>query len=130
VAGAVTVVALLRKRSVEGRSLAAYMCAGSRRILLPQALPILAELQVAVRDRLSDPVSFTSIPWAQQVLRRIIAKAVTTVFGFKPPKLLQLNLLVRFTARTTNYGHFGKAGLPWEQTNKIVALSRRGKIIF
>jgi S-adenosylmethionine synthetase len=23
---------------------------------------------------------------------------------------------------TTNYGHFGKKGLPWEETNKVAAL--------
>jgi len=52
-----------------------------------------------------------------------IARAVTKVFGFKPAEIItQLNLLRPIYRQTTNYGHFGKAGLPWEQTNKIAAL--------
>ena len=34
----------------------------------------------------------------------------------------QLNLLRPIYRATTNYGHFGKSGLPWEQTNKVAAL--------
>jgi S-adenosylmethionine synthetase len=52
-----------------------------------------------------------------------IAKAVTKVFGFKPADIIkQLNLLRPIYRETTNYGHFGKADLPWEQTDKVAAL--------
>jgi S-adenosylmethionine synthetase len=34
----------------------------------------------------------------------------------------QLDLLRPIYRETTNYGHFGKAGLPWEETNKVAAL--------
>ncbi len=52
-----------------------------------------------------------------------ISKAVTKVFGFKPAQIVQqLNLLRPIYRETTNYGHFGKASLPWEQTNKAAAL--------
>jgi S-adenosylmethionine synthetase len=52
-----------------------------------------------------------------------IAKAVTKVFGFKPAEIVsQLNLLRPIYRETTNNGHFGKAGLPWEQTTKVAAL--------
>jgi S-adenosylmethionine synthetase len=52
-----------------------------------------------------------------------IARAVTKIFGFKPAEIIQqLNLLRPIYRQTTNYGHFGKAGLPWEQTNKVAAL--------
>jgi S-adenosylmethionine synthetase len=52
-----------------------------------------------------------------------IARAVTKIFGFKPAEIIQqLNLLRPIYRSTTNYGHFGKAGLPWEQTNKVAAL--------
>ena len=52
-----------------------------------------------------------------------ITEAVQKVFSFKPADIVkQLNLLRPIYRETTNYGHFGKAGLPWEQTNKVAAL--------
>jgi S-adenosylmethionine synthetase len=52
-----------------------------------------------------------------------ITDAVQQVFSFKPADIVsQLNLLRPIYRQTTNYGHFGKAGLPWEQTNKASAL--------
>jgi S-adenosylmethionine synthetase len=53
-----------------------------------------------------------------------ITAAVQKVFSFKPADIVsQLNLLRPIYRETTNYGHFGKAGLPWEQTSKAAALS-------
>jgi S-adenosylmethionine synthetase len=58
-----------------------------------------------------------------------IARAVTKVFSFKPADIVgQLNLLRPIYRQTTNYGHFGKAGLPWEQTNKVAALRAAGEV--
>ncbi len=52
-----------------------------------------------------------------------ITDAVRKVFSFKPADIVsQLNLLRPIYRETTNYGHFGKAGLPWELTNKAAAL--------
>jgi S-adenosylmethionine synthetase len=52
-----------------------------------------------------------------------ITDAVKKVFNFKPAEIVaQLNLLRPIYRETTNYGHFGKAGLPWELTNKTAAL--------
>ena len=52
-----------------------------------------------------------------------ITDAVNQVFSFKPADIItQLNLLRPIYRETTNYGHFGKTGLPWEQTNKTAAL--------
>ena len=52
-----------------------------------------------------------------------ITSAVEKVFSFKPAEIVsQLNLLRPIYRQTTNYGHFGKAGLPWEQTNNAAAL--------
>jgi len=48
-----------------------------------------------------------------------IEKAVREVFSFKPADIVsQLNLLRPFYRDTTHYGHFGKAGLPWEETSR------------
>ena len=52
-----------------------------------------------------------------------ITDAVCEVFSFKPADIInQLDLLRPIYRRTTNYGHFGKAGLPWETTNKVAEL--------
>ncbi|HUR56550.1 MAG TPA: methionine adenosyltransferase [Opitutaceae bacterium] len=52
-----------------------------------------------------------------------ITAAVQKVFSFKPADIVaQLDLLRPIYRETTNYGHFGKPGLPWEQTNKADAL--------
>jgi S-adenosylmethionine synthetase len=50
---------------------------------------------------------------------------VQEVFSFKPADIVsQLNLLRPIYRQTTNYGHFGKDGLPWETTNKAAALRK------
>ncbi len=52
-----------------------------------------------------------------------ITTAVQEVFSFKPADIVaQLNLLRPIYRSTTNYGHFGKADLPWESTSKAAAL--------
>ena len=42
-------------------------------------------------------------------------------FSFKPANIIQeLDLLRPIYRQTTNYGHFGKAGLPWEKAQVAV----------
>jgi S-adenosylmethionine synthetase len=52
-----------------------------------------------------------------------ITRAVNRVFSFAPADIIdQLNLRRPIYSQTTNYGHFGKKGLTWEETNKTGAL--------
>jgi len=52
-----------------------------------------------------------------------ITAAVQKVFSFKPADIVaQLDLLRPIYRKTTNYGHFGKSGLPWESISKADAL--------
>ncbi len=52
-----------------------------------------------------------------------ITEAVEKVFSFKPADIVaQLDLLRPIYRHTTNYGHFGKHGLPWEKTGKAAEL--------
>jgi len=52
-----------------------------------------------------------------------ILAAVLKTFSFKPADIVAaLNLKRPIYRETTNYGHFGKAGLPWESTTKVAAL--------
>ena len=103
---------------------AAYMCRWVAKNIVAAGLADLAELQVAYAIGHPEPVSvYVDTMGTGRVADEKIAKAVTQVFGFKPAQIIsQLNLLRPIYRQTTNYGHFGKAGLPWEQTNKVAAL--------
>jgi len=103
---------------------AAYMCRWVAKNIVAAGLAELVELQVAYAIGYPEPVSvYVDTMGTGKVADEKIAAAVTQVFGFKPAEILrQLNLLRPIYRETTNYGHFGKAGLPWEQTNKVAAL--------
>ena len=103
---------------------AAYMARWVAKNIVASGLADLAELQVAYAIGYPDPVSvYVDTMGTGKVADEKIAKAVTKVFGFKPAEIVkQLDLLRPIYRQTTNYGHFGKTGLPWEQTNKVAAL--------
>jgi S-adenosylmethionine synthetase len=103
---------------------AAYMARWVAKNIVASGLAELAELQVAYAIGYPDPVSvYVDTMGTGKVSDEKIAKAVTKVFGFKPADIIsQLNLLRPIYRQTTNYGHFGKHGLPWEQTNRAAAL--------
>jgi len=103
---------------------AAYMARWVAKNIVAAGLAELAELQVAYAIGYPDPVSvYVDTMGTGKVADEKIARAVVKVFGFKPAEIVQqLNLLRPIYRQTTNYGHFGKAGLPWEQTNKVAAL--------
>jgi len=103
---------------------AAYMARWVAKNIVASGLADLAELQVAYAIGYPDPVSvYVDTMGTGKVSDEKIAKAVTKVFGFKPADIIrQLNLLRPIYRQTTNYGHFGKHGLPWEMTNKAAAL--------
>ncbi len=103
---------------------AAYMARWVAKNIVASGLAELAELQVAYAIGYPDPVSvYVDTMGTGKVSDEKIAKAVTKVFGFKPAEIVsQLNLLRPIYRQTTNYGHFGKHGLPWELTNKVAAL--------
>ena len=108
---------------------AAYMARWVAKTIVASGLADIAELQVAYAIGYPDPVSvYVDTMGTGKVSDEKIAKAVTQVFGFKPAEIVaQLNLLRPIYRQTTNYGHFGKAGLPWEQTNKVKALRDAAK---
>jgi S-adenosylmethionine synthetase len=103
---------------------AAYMARWVAKNIVASGLAELAELQVAYAIGYPDPVSvYVDTMGTGKISDEKIAKAVTKVFGFKPAEIVrQLDLLRPIYRQTTNYGHFGKHGLPWEQTNKVAAL--------
>lgn len=105
---------------------AAYMCRWVAKNVVAAGLADRAELQVAYAIGHPEPVSITVDTFGtSKVDEAIIEAAVTEVFDFKPAGIVsQLKLKRPIYRATTNYGHFGKEGLPWESTTKATALKR------
>ena len=103
---------------------AAYMCRWVAKNIVAAGLADICELQVAYAIGYPEPVSiWVDAMGTARVAEEKIAAAVREVFSFKPAAIVQqLELLRPIYRTTTNYGHFGKADLPWEQTNKVAAL--------
>ena len=92
--------------------------------VVASGLADIAELQLAYAIGHPNPVSvFIDTFGTGKVSDEKIVAAVQKVFSFKPADIVkQLDLLRPIYRQTTNYGHFGKKGLPWENTNKVAEL--------
>jgi S-adenosylmethionine synthetase len=91
----------------------AYFCRYVARQVVLAGIAKRAELQVAYAIGVAQPISVkvdtfgTGSPHA--------AAEFVRGFDFRPAAIIrQLDLLQPIYRRTTNYGHFGKPGLPWE----------------
>ncbi len=105
---------------------AAYMGRWVAKNIVAAGLATHAEIQFAYAIGHPQPVSVhvnTFGTAAAGLSDERITDAVTRVFSFKPADIVAaLNLLRPIYRETTNYGHFGKSGLPWESTAKAAAL--------
>jgi S-adenosylmethionine synthetase len=108
---------------------AAYMCRWVAKNVVASGLAEICELQVAYAIGYPDPVSiWVDTMGTGKLPDEAIADAVSKVFSFKPADIVrQLDLLRPLYRQTTNYGHFGKAELPWEQTNRVAELRAAAK---
>ncbi len=99
---------------------AAYMCRWVAKNVVSAGLADRVEIQLAYAIGHPEPTSITLDCFGtEKVDESKIEKAVREVFSFKPADIVsQLNLLRPFYRDTTHYGHFGKAGLPWEETSR------------
>ncbi|MCR6657201.1 MAG: methionine adenosyltransferase [Opitutus sp.] len=105
---------------------AAYMGRWVAKNIVAAGLASHAEIQFAYAIGHPHPVSVRVETFGTAKLGisdEQITAAVQKVFSFKPADIVsQLDLLRPIYRRTTNYGHFGKSGLPWEKTDKAAAL--------
>ena len=99
---------------------AAYMCRWVAKNVVSSGLADRVEIQLAYAIGHPEPTSITLDCFGtEKVEESKIEKAVREVFSFKPADIVsQLNLLRPIYRDTTHYGHFGKAGLPWEETSR------------
>ena len=103
---------------------AAYMGRWVAKNVVAAGLATKCELQAAYAIGHPHPTSLHVDTFGTATISeaKIIA-AINRVFSFKPADIIQqLNLLRPIYRATTNYGHFGKAGMPWEATDKVAAL--------
>jgi S-adenosylmethionine synthetase len=103
---------------------AAYMGRWVAKNIVAAKLAKQCEVQFAYAIGHPKPVSVYVNTFGTGVIAdELITEAIQKVFLFKPADIVkQLDLLQPFYRQTTNYGHFGKTGLPWEATTKVAAL--------
>ena len=82
------------------------------------------EVQVAYAIGVARPVSLLVETFGtEKVDPDQIAKAVDEVFDLRPAAILSdLDLRRPIYAQTAAYGHFGRDGLPWEETGRVDAI--------
>jgi S-adenosylmethionine synthetase len=99
----------------------AYYCRYIARRLVKAGLANKAELQVSYAIGRARPLSIRVDTFGTGDCAR--AEEFVADFSFKPANIIQeLDLLRPIYKTTTNYGHFGKAGLPWERSEVPVAV--------
>ena len=103
---------------------AAYMGRWVAKNIVAAKLAKQVEVQFAYAIGHPNPVSvYVNTFGTGTISDEKITAAIQKVFSFKPADIVkQLDLLRPIYRETTNYGHFGKADLPWEQTTKVAAL--------
>jgi len=93
----------------------AYFCRFVARQVVKAGLAKRAEVQVAYAIGVAQPVS-VKVDTFGTGDERAAAEYVRANFDFRPGAIVErLNLLRPIYRLTTNYGHFGKPELPWEE---------------
>jgi S-adenosylmethionine synthetase len=95
----------------------AYFCRYVARQVIGAGLAKMAEVQVGYAIGMAKPVSVKVDTFGTGNDEKA-AQYVMDSFDFRPRAIIEtLNLLRPIYRQTTNYGHFGRPGLPWEVTN-------------
>ena len=93
----------------------AYYCRYVARRIVQAGLAKRAEVQVSYAIGRAKPMSIKVDTFGTGDEARAV-KFVYDNFDFRPANIIrELDLLRPIYRQTTNYGHFGKAGLPWEK---------------
>ncbi len=93
---------------------ASYYCRWVARQVVSSGLAHRCEVRVAYAIGVADPVSVELDTFGTGDLEG--ARTMLEQFDFRPAAIIdQLGLLEPLYRRTTNYGHFGRPGLPWEE---------------
>ena len=99
----------------------AYFCRYVARQVVSNGFAKKAEIQVGYAIGMAKPVSVKVDTFGTGDEDKA-AKYVMDSFDFRPRAIIDtLNLLRPIYRKTTNYGHFGRTGLPWEEPVAVAA---------
>jgi S-adenosylmethionine synthetase len=102
----------------------AYFCRFVARQVVAAGIAKKAEIQVGYAIGMAKPVS-VKVDTFGTGDERAAAEFVMNAFDFRPRMIIErLNLLRPIYRQTTNYGHFGRPGLPWETVEKAAAVAK------
>src|SRR6187402_221815 len=102
----------------------AYFCRYVAKQVVAAGLAKKAEIQVGYAIGMAKPVS-VKVDTFGTGDERAAADFVMNAFDFRPRAIIdKLNLLRPIYRQSTNYGHFGRPGLPWEVVEKAAAVAK------
>jgi S-adenosylmethionine synthetase len=102
----------------------AYFCRFVAKQVVASGLAKKAEIQVGYAIGMAKPVS-VKVDTFGTGDEHAAAEFVSNAFDFRPRAIIErLDLLRPIYRSTTNYGHFGRPGLPWETVEKTAAVAR------
>jgi S-adenosylmethionine synthetase len=102
----------------------AYFCRYVAKQVVASGFAKKAEIQVGYAIGMAKPVS-VKVDTFGTGDERAAADFVMNNFDFRPRAIIEkLNLLRPLYRQTTNYGHFGRTGLPWEAVEKAAAVAK------
>jgi S-adenosylmethionine synthetase len=102
----------------------AYFCRFVARQVVSSGFAKKAEIQVGYAIGMAKPVS-VKVDTFGTGDEHAAADFVMNAFDFRPRAIIdRLNLLRPIYRSTTNYGHFGRPGLPWETVEKAAAVAK------
>ena len=98
---------------------AAYMCRWVAKHIVASGLAKHCEVQVSYAIGKAEPVSVEVLSDCSFLTSDELARRVKEAFSFKPADIIEaLGMKNPIFSATTNYGHFGKADLPWEKLDQ------------
>ena len=98
---------------------AAYMCRWVAKHIVASGLAKHCEVQVSYAIGKAEPDSVEVLSDCSFLTSDELARRVKKVFSFKPADIIEaLGLKPPIFSATTNYGHFGKADLPWAKLDQ------------
>jgi len=105
---------------------AAYAARHVAKNIVAAGLAHKCEVQVSYAIGVAQPVSISVNTFGTgSVADERIAKIVPAVFDLRPFGLIKnLDLLRPIYQKTATYGHFGRKGFSWEETNRVDALKQ------
>jgi len=102
----------------------AYFCRYVAKQVVAAGLAKKAEIQVGYAIGMAKPVS-VKVDTFNTGDERAAAEFVMNAFDFRPRAIIEkLDLLRPIYRQSTNYGHFGRTGLPWEAVEKTAAVAK------